>query len=298
MSPELDKIADELYALKPDGFAAARDEQVREARAGGHKELARELAALRRPTQSAWLVNRLWRDQHEVMEQLFELSDELSRAQARASGDQLRMLTTQRRAIESALMGRARELAQEAAMNLSPEMEREVQETLSAALAQPAAADEVRGGRLVKPIEYAGFGMLPTMAPAPRRQDEATQVRAPTPLREPQVDDRKEREARRARERVDAARAAALQAGAAVEAAKRALDEQVKEADAVQQRLDDLRREIEGLRKKEADLEQEVTRHDAAIGKATRQVDQAHKEHAIAVNDLEEAEQELKELKA
>jgi len=66
----------------------------------------------------------------------------------------------------------------------------------------------------------------------------------------------------------------------------------------VQQRLDDLRGEVEGLRKKEADLEQEVTRHDAAIGKATRQVDQAHKEHAVAVKDLEEAEQELRELKA
>src|SRR6266702_4217684 len=89
----LDNIAGELYGLQPDAFAAARDEQVRTARADGRPSLARELSRLRRPTQSAWLINLLWRDQREVMEQLFQLADELGRAQAQSSGRELQTLT-------------------------------------------------------------------------------------------------------------------------------------------------------------------------------------------------------------
>src|SRR5437762_4029417 len=79
---DLEPLADELYGLRPEAFSAARDEAIRAARRQGKAALARELARLRKPTQSAWLVNLLWRDQREVMQQLFELANELSRAQA------------------------------------------------------------------------------------------------------------------------------------------------------------------------------------------------------------------------
>ena len=69
-----DGIADALYALHPDAFAAARDDAVKQARAAGVAPLARELAKLRRPTLSAWMVNLLWRDQATVLEQLFRLA--------------------------------------------------------------------------------------------------------------------------------------------------------------------------------------------------------------------------------
>jgi hypothetical protein len=82
---ELEEIAAELYALRPDDFAGARDDQVRKARADSRKPLARELSGLRRPTMSAWLINLLWRGQRHVMEQLLQLGDELNRAQAQAS---------------------------------------------------------------------------------------------------------------------------------------------------------------------------------------------------------------------
>src|SRR5438309_5088298 len=171
--PELQQIADELYTLRPDAFAAARDEQVRKAREAGRQPLARELAKLRRPTQSAWLINLLWRDQREVLEQLLELSQEISRAQAQASGSELRSLTDVRRQLEAALIRRAHSLAAEAGVSVSAAMEREAQETLAAALAQPEGADEVRTGRLVKPAAYAGFGSftapVPGTAPRPER---------------------------------------------------------------------------------------------------------------------------------
>ena len=62
---DLDAIADELYTLRPDGFAAARDDAVKQARAAGHADLARDLGKLRRPTQSAWIVNLLVRERSE-----------------------------------------------------------------------------------------------------------------------------------------------------------------------------------------------------------------------------------------
>jgi hypothetical protein len=153
-----DAIADELYGLRPDQFAAARDEQVKTARAAGQAGLARELSRLRRPTQSAWLINLLWRDQHEVLEQLFELASELNAAYAEASREELQRVTGQQRQLEVALMRRARELGQQAGVSVSADTEREAQETLTAALASPPAAAELRTGRLTKPIPYAGFG--------------------------------------------------------------------------------------------------------------------------------------------
>ena len=149
---DLEKIAGELYALRPDEFAALRDERVRTARAEGRPALARELNRLRRPTQSAWLINLLWRDQRDIMQQLFQLADELGQAQARASGPDLHRLTAQRRELESALVRRARELAEDAGVSVSASMEREAQETLAAALARPEVAEEVRGSGLRKAV--------------------------------------------------------------------------------------------------------------------------------------------------
>src|SRR5437879_7824629 len=144
---ELEEIADRLYALRPEEFAAARDEEIRTARADKKQSLARELGKLRRPTQSAWLINLLWRDQREVVQQFLRLGGELSRAQAESSGPELHRLTALRRELEAALIRAARGLAHEAGVNVSASMEREAQETLSAALARPEVADEVRTGR-------------------------------------------------------------------------------------------------------------------------------------------------------
>src|SRR5260370_6569230 len=247
---EVDQVADELYAMRPDDFAAARDEQVRKARADGKSALARELAKLRKPTISAWLINLVWRDQREVMQQLFELADELLRAQASAAGPALRELTTKRRQIEAALLRRAAVLAREAGVDVSDSVVREAQETLSAALAQPDVADEVRTGRLVKPATYSGFGLLPSSRPpnaAPKRE-----TPPPTESGEP-IDLQAAQRARAEREKAErraAAERLVAEARAAVQAAAGALAERTRVAEAVQQRLADLRQRLEAPRER------------------------------------------------
>lgn len=148
---DLAGIADELYGLPPEHFTAARDAAAKAAA----KPLTAEVKALRRPTVSAWLVNRLARGRTELLEQLLALGPALAQAQADGSGDALRQLGAQRRELVGAVTGTA---VEDAGREVSAANRAEVEQTLEAALADPATADAVRSGRLVRAVSYAGFG--------------------------------------------------------------------------------------------------------------------------------------------
>jgi hypothetical protein len=300
---QLEEIAAELYAVRPDAFAAARDERVKQARAEGRPALARELAKLRRPTQSAWLINLLWRDQREVMEQLFELAAELSRAQAQASGSELRTLTAQRRQLETALIRRARELAEAGGVNVSDTMLREAQETLAAALAQPEVADEVRMGRLTKPAAYAGFGSVVSTVPSAgppgidRRTSERERAAA---AQQPESKVLDLQAAKQARERREQAERRVQEARAAVEAAAGALAEAGRAAESASQHhaqlgteLEQLRRQLEQLQLQLRGQEAELSNAEQAAVRAAGQRDRAERTHTAALEALARAEQDL-----
>ncbi|MGH3162484.1 MAG: hypothetical protein ACRDOC_11405, partial [Streptosporangiaceae bacterium] len=51
----------ELYTDDPDGFTARRAELAEHARDAGEPAVAKKITALRKPTRSAWVVNRLVR---------------------------------------------------------------------------------------------------------------------------------------------------------------------------------------------------------------------------------------------
>jgi hypothetical protein len=295
---ELESIADELYGMRPDDFSGARDERIRQARADGRKTLATALGKLRKPTQSAWLVNLLWRDQREVIEQLFELAAEMSRAQAEVSGDALRQLTAQRRQIESALLRRAEALAREAGVDVSASTAREAQETLAAALAQPEVADEVRTGRLVKPAAYAGFGTF--VAPAPPRP--AAPAAKPSAKAAEKADEDEPtnvielQAAQRARERREEAQRQVDAAQAAVDAAAEALAEQQRLTDAAEKEHTEAIQRVEDVQARLRELERQAATVEHAARQAAQRRDQAAREHGAAVHDLTQAQQHLKSL--
>jgi hypothetical protein len=167
---DTDEIADELYLVPPARFVAARDELVRQARAAGNRELAKELHSLRRPTQSAWLVNVLARRERAAMEALFEIGRDLRRAQTRLDGARLQSLSARRHEAIGDLLRRARSRAAEAGMRPPAGMLAQVEETLRAGLVDLAAASTVMSGRLVRPMSHAGFGPMPQLdRPAPLR---------------------------------------------------------------------------------------------------------------------------------
>src|SRR5689334_16637721 len=155
-----DALIQRLYEEPPDGFVAARTAAINEARQSGDRETAKRLAALKKPTVAAWVVNLLALRRPDLIEQLVDLSTALREAQRGLQGDQLRELTAQRRQVVSALVGAARKLALEIEPGAKLPLG-EVEATLSAALAEPAVAAQVRTGRLIRAASYAGFGEVP-----------------------------------------------------------------------------------------------------------------------------------------
>lgn len=146
---------EDLYALPPEDFTAARTAWAKAAKAAGDAALSKQIAVQRRPTTSAWLVNRLTREAPELLDELLALGSALGAAQAAGRADELRELGRQRRELVAALAARA---VADVRRPVTASTRAEVEQTLEAALADPASAAAVRSGRLVRALSFAGFG--------------------------------------------------------------------------------------------------------------------------------------------
>src|SRR6202040_1762941 len=92
-----DLLADakaELYQGDPEEFMARRGELVAQAREAGETAAAKQIGALRKPTRSAWVVNRLVRADPEVTSRLAALAAELH--EGGLDGGRIRELTAAR----------------------------------------------------------------------------------------------------------------------------------------------------------------------------------------------------------
>jgi len=155
------EIGNELFQLPPQAFVTARDGYVAEARNAGERATAAELAALRRPSPSAWLVNLLALRRPDAVAQVITLGDTIRAAQGGATPTQIRDLSAQRRREISALLAEATALAVEAGEPApSKQHLAEVESTLSAAMADEESARLVSSGRVLKTLTYSGFGQL------------------------------------------------------------------------------------------------------------------------------------------
>lgn len=157
---DLDTVAHELYGLLPGEFVAAREARAREARDAGQGPLAREVNRLRKPSASAWLANLLVRRRPEEVGELLSLASELRDAQEQLAESELLRLAERRRALVSGLVRDARHLSEEAGQPASGASLRDLEDTLAAALADPAAAQAVASGRLTTSLRYSGFGSV------------------------------------------------------------------------------------------------------------------------------------------
>jgi len=281
----LEQVADELYALAPAAFTAARDEQAGRARASGDAELAGEIRKLRRPTVSAWLVNLLAREDSGQVDDLLELGQSLREAQQALDGGRLRDLSGQRRQLVTALSQEAQRLAAEAGQAVSAQAEREVQDTLEAALAHPGAADAVRSGRLTKALSYAGLGgdigaddaVAVWTAPAGQPAQRSRQRTAPPAGERETAPSRPARKAGTARR--DARETAAAQrARREAEAAERA------------------RREAEAAERNRADAAEDVREAQAGLDEAEQEVTSAREKHQALQRQIDELERQLDQI--
>jgi hypothetical protein len=144
----------ELYSSDPAEFVERRGALAAQARAAGETSAAKGIAALRKPTRSAWVINRLIRSDPGVPAQLTELGDELRAAQGSLDGAAIRELSARRRELLA-------ELSRQAFSGLPPPpaaLRDEVTATLGAALADRQLAGQLAAGTLERAAHAEGFG--------------------------------------------------------------------------------------------------------------------------------------------
>ena len=141
-----------LYQADPDEFMARRQELVAQAREAGEPDVAKQIGTLRKPTRSAWVMNRLVHADPEVTARLAELAAELRDAGQSTDGARIRELGAARARLVDELTRQALEdLPAPAAA-----VREEVTATFDAALADPEVAASL--GTLVRAAHWAGFG--------------------------------------------------------------------------------------------------------------------------------------------
>ena len=211
MSDLLADAVAELYDADPDDFTQRRQELAGAAREAGQSAAAKQISALRKPTRSAWVVNRLVRADPEVAPRLAALAAELRDG---GDGPRLRELTTARGQLVD-------ELTRQALQDLPAPpaaLREEVTATLDAAIADPEVAANL--GTLVRAAHWAGFGLAPLPEGAPTPKTPKT-PKTPTTQKTPPLapaEAAAERERRR-QEKIDMAERALAQADQDADAA-------------------------------------------------------------------------------
>ena len=160
----VDAAVEELYGSDPVAFTERRTALAAAARSAGDRAAAKEIAALRRPTRAAWVVNRLARVDPGAPARLAELAGALRAAQQAGHGPRLRELSAARGALVDALTGQAFAVADVA--EPPPALRAEVAGTLTAAVADAEVAAAFASGTLTRAVQWSGFGVLPAVAGA------------------------------------------------------------------------------------------------------------------------------------
>jgi hypothetical protein len=246
---DFDAVADELYALRPEEFTAARSSAVAAARTAGDRQLADRIGTLRKPSLAAWASNLLVRSRPGDVEPLLRLGEGLRQAHRSLDRTQLRELSRQQHALIRALSAQARQLAVAAGHPIGEGVQREVENTLHAVLADPEAAEAWASGRLAKPLSAAvGF---PAAVPESAVTERAGTQRRPSAAPAPSRPDRKAGEQQRRR---------LAQARRDAEAADRELRAMKDEAAAAGQAAQEATQQVDRLQRRVGELSEELAR--------------------------------------
>lgn len=299
-------IAEELYGVPPAEFTDARNDYAKELKASGDKTLSDRVKVLKKPSVAAWVVNMLVRHNAQEMTQVLDLGASLRAAQADLDGDALRELAKQRRQLVAAVAGKGRALAKELGQKLSESVQRQVEDTLHAAMIDTDAEAAVRSGMLVDPLTPSGVGSLKAASAV---ADHTAMGRSARPLSEitsgasqrPQLSvvpeiDPAERERERRREELTAAKQDLRAAEADLKVAQKELKQRDRRVSDLQASALQVNGEIDELRRKLDELEARLERLDDQIATATDERDDAAEDVTEAESAVEEAQAEVDRL--
>jgi hypothetical protein len=209
---------DDLYALPAEEFVRARDALARDLAKAGRRDESQQVRALRRPSRSAAALNMIARTRRDDLQAVLDGGAAMRTA----------LQTGDRDAWEAARADatqRISELAEAAAG--AEAAQREVADSLWAAVADEEAAANLMAGRLEQPLSnpgLSGLAGLTLQAPSQRRPAKAAKASAAAKAPAPKPDTAAaERRRRLAETEVERARERLAQARAAVEFAESAL---------------------------------------------------------------------------
>lgn len=279
---DLPGIADELYALAPEEFTAARNARAKQvAGDSGGKDLSDQVRRLQKPSAAAWVVNMLVRHRSDEVDEAIGLGEQLREAQENLDRKALAALNKQRRQLVSALARQAAELAEELGHRVSASVLTEVEHTLQAAMTDPEAATAIRTGRLVRSLATVGFepvdleGAVGVPGPGMRAS-------SPPPARPRKTDDSAARELAEARRELEEAEREVRDTTATLEGIEERLAETTGRRDDLESELAELEDRIREVESGIADtdrqsrsLARERDRADRAAGAAAREADRA-----------------------
>ena len=272
MTDLLADAAAELYEADPDEFTQRRQDLADRAREAGQPAVAKQIAGLRKPTRSAWVVNRLVRADPQVTSRLAALAAEL-RDGPSMDGTKIRELTAARSRLVDELTRQALQVSDLPAPPAA--LREEVTATLDAAIADPEVAANL--GTLVRAAHWAGFGLDPMTpfpadapspsarktpaAPASPRTPKPSQPATPTPAEAAAERDRRRQEKLQQAER---ALAEADQAAESANLAEQDLEDTVRRLEA---ELADARERLAEARRQSYRAESRRRRANAELGR-------------------------------
>lgn len=278
--PTLEEIAAGLSAGPPEDFVAARTARAKEV---GDAALAAQIRALRKPSIAAWVVNVFAQERSAQLDQALQLAADLREAQDDLDAPALAKLGRERRQLTRRLAEMAAELAGSRGERITPATLEAVEQTISAAFFDPAAAAAVASGRLMRALEPTGSaddvreavaGEITALDSAPARPADELQAR---------------RVRREAEKRVVAAEKSRA-------AAERELAKHDKALDALEARATELSEEVAELESRLAKLRKEAERVKGDKPDVEAQRAKAAEQADAAADEVDDARRALEEL--
>lgn len=274
------QASDELYSTDPDEFVERRKSLADEARQSGQPAAAKQIAALRKPTRSAWTLNMLARTEPALIEDVIALGGQMREAERQLDGAQMRDLSKQRRQLINSLSRKAFAASKQSAPSAA--LREEVSNTLSAAFADPDLAELLQSGTVLKSAQWDGFGsgIRPdlSLVPPPAKREPAKKAGAKRGSPPPA--------------------AAKTPTAAETRAAERALENERKarhreQVAAAKRQVADARRDLATAESAERDRREQLRELKSQVADMQRSLDEARLQAGRAKTDLRKAEQAL-----
>jgi hypothetical protein len=265
VGPTFEEIASGLYSGPPDEFVSSRKARAAEVDA----DVAVRILALRKPSIAAWVVNVFAQERAGQLGEALELARELREAQEDLDAPALAKLGRERRLLTRRLAQAAADLAASRGERVTPSTLEAVEQSISAAFFDPAAAAAVASGRLLR-----------TLDPSATVNDIRDAVAGDVPELEPvSMAPADELQARRARRDAERAVTAAEKEQASAE----------RELTTRDSALQKLRAAREELAERASELEAQLTRTRADLSRAESDLPEAEQSRADAAARVEAA---------